>query len=70
MSHAVSFTSRDRSKACAMLARFSDPFGEGQKDQIGRMLRTMLMLGLKMEIQGFEKINGGIQDWLETKIVD
>lgn len=62
LGHAVAMTSRDRTRAKAMLSR------QGHGDRVRRMLRTMLILGVKMEIQGFEKADIGIKQWLEQKL--
>lgn len=68
MKHAVTLTSRDRARARAMLERLGQSKEGSQEYRTGRMLRGMLMLGLKMDIQGFEKIEGGIKRWLEVNM--
>lgn len=51
-----------------MLERLGQSKEGSQEYRTGRMLRGMLMLGLKMDIQGFEKIEGGIKRWLEVNM--
>lgn len=69
LNHAVPLTSRDRGKARAMLSRLTDQVDECQHSQSSGGLQTMLMLGVKLEIQGFEQTDGGMKSWLETSMV-
>lgn len=61
-------SSRDRRIANRMLERPS--FQEGVEPEWRRELQVMLMLNCKAEIQILSDGGTGLEDWLDTKLVD
>lgn len=63
---ALPLSTRDRGRARSMLARQYQ-----QSARTTRMLRTMLMLGVKIEIQAIDQAaDRGLYGWLEGKIAN
>jgi len=79
MARCLSLTKRDRGRAKGMLGRMVDTEDDDSSVTEGvrnanlrakRCLQTMLMLGMKMEIQAVDDtiVDGGLVRWLERKM--
>lgn len=64
----LQMTDRDRRKARKML-EWSHLGEEGQEDRWRREVQLMLMLNYKAEIQSLDEMEGGVQAWLEDRLV-
>ena len=68
LNQAVSMTVRDRGRARAMLDRLHEFGDQQERHRVQLSLQTMLMLGVKMEIQALNVEDGGLQAWLERRM--
>lgn len=65
----LKLTARDRRIARRMLER--EHFGEeGRELEWRREVQVMLMLNVKVEIQILSEREGGLEGWLDGKLVD